>query len=84
MSPQIPKRPFRSEASLTAEREARDAVAPFLSSRDYRVLDDKKNTAGTAVEQFISALSSDGQPRTLEPRAARPGTARGRWPRAGS
>lgn len=62
MSTETTKRPFRSDASVVAEREAREAVAPFLSSRGYRILDDKKNTAGTAIEQFISALTPDGQP----------------------
>ena len=62
MSVEAKKRPFRSDASLAAEREARDAVAPFLSSRGYRVLEDQKNTAGTAIEQFISVLTPDGQP----------------------
>lgn len=59
MSPQTAKRAFRSEPSLAAEREARDAVAPFLASRGYRVLEDQRNTAGTAIEQFISALAPD-------------------------
>lgn len=62
MSVATKNRPFRSDASLSAEREARDAVVPFLNSRGYRVLENKENIAGTAIEQFISALTPEGQP----------------------
>ena len=62
MSEGTKTRPFRSEASLNAETEARNAVAPFLASRGYRFLNDKKNVAGTAVEQFISVVTPSREP----------------------
>lgn len=53
-------RQFRTEASLDAELTTRNAVATFLRSRGFtNVIDDTK-VAGTAREQFISAVAPNG------------------------
>lgn len=62
MSTESKKRAFRSDASLNAEQEARDAVVPFLASRGFQSIREERNVAGTAVEQFITATSADGRP----------------------
>lgn len=53
-------RPFRTDASLDAERTTRDAVAPFLRSRGFSDVVEENKVAGTAREQFISAIAPDG------------------------
>ena len=55
------KRVFRGEDSVTAELVSRNAVEPFLTERGFEVLEDKRNVAGTAIEQFVTARSPDGQ-----------------------
>lgn len=53
-------RPFRTDASLDAELATRDAVAPFLRSRGFTDVVDHTKVAGTAREQFISAVAPNG------------------------
>ncbi|MBV5337697.1 MAG: HNH endonuclease, partial [Deltaproteobacteria bacterium] len=55
------KRAFRSEDSIAAEGVTRNAAAPFLTERGFRVLHDERRVSGTATEQFVSARSPDGQ-----------------------
>ena len=55
------KRVFRGKDSITAELISRNAVGPFLTERGFDVLEDKRNVAGTAIEQFVTAQSPDGQ-----------------------
>ncbi len=54
------KRAFRSQASLEAEAETRDAVVPFLLEHGYRVMQDQRTVSGTAVSQAISAETPEG------------------------
>jgi len=54
-------RAFRGPDSLAAEAMTRDAVAPFLAERGFKVLEDQRNVTGTATEQFVVALAPDGQ-----------------------
>ncbi len=44
-------RPFRTDASLDAERTTRDAVAPFLRSRGFTDVVDDTKVAGTARDE---------------------------------
>lgn len=60
MGAEPPPRTFRTEASLDAERTTRDAVAPFLRGRGFTDVVDDTKVAGTAREQFISAVAPDG------------------------
>ncbi len=55
------KREFRGADSIAAEELTRDAIAPFLNSRGYAVLNDERHKTGTAVQQFISVRAPDGQ-----------------------
>jgi len=55
------KRTFRSEKSIAAEKLTRDAIAPFLSSRGYKVIKDQRKEAGSATEQYVSARAPDGR-----------------------
>jgi len=55
------KRAFRGEDSITAELISRNAVGPFLTERGFDVLEDKRNVAGTAIEQFVTARLPDDQ-----------------------
>ena len=55
------KRVFRGKDSITAELVSRNAVGPFLTERGFDVLEDKRNVAGTAIEQFVTAKSPEGQ-----------------------
>ena len=55
------KRAFRGEDSINAELISRNAVAPFLTERGFDVIEDKRNVAGTAIEQFVTARSPGGQ-----------------------
>ena len=54
-------RQFRGPESHAAEIKSRDAVAPFLMSRGYQVLDDQRIKTGMATQQFIVARAPDGQ-----------------------
>lgn len=60
MGSEPPSRQFRTEASLDAELTTRDAVAPFLRSRGFTNVIDETKVAGTAREQFITAVAPDG------------------------
>lgn len=55
------RRAFRGEESIVAENLTRAAVAPFLSTRGYEVLEDQRRVSGTATEQFVVARAPDGQ-----------------------
>lgn len=55
-----PSRSFRTQASLEAELKTRDAVVPFLCRRGFTNVVDDRTVAGTATEQFISAVAPDG------------------------
>lgn len=55
------KRVFRGQDSITADLVSRNAVEPFLTEHGFDVLEDKRNVAGTAIEQFVTARSPDGQ-----------------------
>ncbi|MBY1008801.1 HNH endonuclease [Pseudomonas aeruginosa] len=61
MSVSNAKREFRGADSILAEDLTRDAIAPFLNSRGYIVIDDERHKTGTAVQQFISVRAPDGQ-----------------------
>jgi 5-methylcytosine-specific restriction protein A len=54
-------RQFRGPESHAAEIKSRAAVAPFLISRGYQVLDDQRIKTGVATQQFIVARTPDGQ-----------------------
>lgn len=53
-------RPFRTEASLAAERTRRALVEPMLTQRGYEVLADDQIKRGTSVSQIITAKAPDG------------------------
>lgn len=53
-------RQFRTSESLAEEAVTRNAIAPFLSQRGYRVLDDRRTQAGTAISQFVRVQGPDG------------------------
>jgi 5-methylcytosine-specific restriction protein A len=55
------KRVFRGTESIAAERISRDAVEPFLTECGFQVLEDRRNVAGSAIEQFVTARAPDGQ-----------------------
>lgn len=61
-------RPFRSTASLRAEEVSRDLIRPFLMSRGFRNVLDRRKTAGTSQEQLLLATSPDGKPVGLSVR----------------
>jgi 5-methylcytosine-specific restriction protein A len=54
------QRPFRGDESIAAEQISRDAVMPFLNSRGFTQLEDRRKVAGSAIEQFIVARSPAG------------------------
>ncbi|SAL84008.1 hypothetical protein AWB67_06568 [Caballeronia terrestris] len=53
-------RQFRSSESLAEEAVTRNAIAPFLSERGYRVLIDRRAQTGTAISQFVRVQGPDG------------------------
>lgn len=53
-------RPFRTEASLAAERRRRALVEPMLTQRGYEVLADDRIKRGTSISQIITARAPDG------------------------
>jgi 5-methylcytosine-specific restriction protein A len=55
------KRTFRTQASLDAEAVSRDAVAPFLTSRGYKVVDDNRHQTGNAISQEVTAIGPYGK-----------------------
>lgn len=55
------KRAFRTDDSLEFEVTARNAVAPFLSSRGIDVLSEDRRVTGTAVSQFLTAELPGGE-----------------------
>jgi 5-methylcytosine-specific restriction enzyme A len=54
------QRAFRGEDSIAAEKLTRDAIAPFLASRGYEIIEDRRKGAGSATEQFVSVRAPDG------------------------
>ncbi|MCT7313268.1 HNH endonuclease [Ralstonia sp. CHL-2022] len=54
-------REFRTQESLDAEDESRDAVVPFLESRGFKVQGDQRSKRGTAQSQVISAIDPEGK-----------------------
>jgi hypothetical protein len=54
-------REFRTQESLDAENESRDAVVPFLESRGFKVQGDQRSKRGTAQSQVISAIDPEGK-----------------------
>lgn len=55
------KRAFRTTESLEAEAISRDAVAPFLMSRGFKVEEDSRAQAGTAISQIVTATDPKGK-----------------------
>ena len=55
------KRSFRTEASYAFEREARDAVAPFLRSRGFQVHRDLRSRVGLGESQQVLARAPWGE-----------------------
>jgi 5-methylcytosine-specific restriction protein A len=56
------KRVFRGPDSIAAEQISRDSVVPFLAQRGFQEIEDKRKVTGSATEQFVIALTPDGQP----------------------
>lgn len=54
-------RPFRGKESYEAELASRDAVVPFLQSKGFKVLEDKRQERGTSVSQIVYALTPQGE-----------------------
>lgn len=69
------KRQFRSDDSLKAEAETRDAVAPLLLRHGYIVDDDIRTTRGTAVSQILVVRHLNNDPFKIHVRLC--------WRRAG-
>lgn len=69
------KRQFRSDDSLKAEAETRDAVAPLLRRYGYIVDDDIRTTRGTAVSQILAVRHLNNDPFKIHVRLC--------WRRAG-
>ncbi|WP_322049780.1 HNH endonuclease signature motif containing protein [Paraburkholderia bannensis] len=61
-------RQFRSSESLAEEAVTRNAIAPFLSARGYRVLEDRRAQTGTAISQFVRVQGPDGPPLQMRVR----------------
>lgn len=55
----MPTRPFRTDASLTAERATRARIVPLLRSRGFTDLVDTRERHGTAETQIITGRLSD-------------------------
>lgn len=55
-------RSFRTERSISAERETRDAVAPLLERHGFRVISDERIERGIAVTQVIEATRGSEAP----------------------
>lgn len=69
------KRDFRSQESLAAEESTRAALIPFLTGRGYEVVNNRCHKTGTAIEQFVSVRSPEGQDMRMRVRLC--------WRRAG-
>lgn len=54
-------RVFRGPDSHAAEALSRDAIAPFLNSRGYHVIQDERIPAGNPVQQLVTTRAPDGQ-----------------------
>ena len=69
------QRQFRSDDSLKAEAETRDAVAPLLRRHAFIVDADTRTARGTAVSQVLSVHRGNDDPITMHVRLC--------WRRAG-
>lgn len=59
------KRAFRREESFAAERVTRDLVKPFLESKGYTQVEDRRVKHGSSQSQHVSALDEDHKPVRL-------------------
>jgi 5-methylcytosine-specific restriction protein A len=55
-------RPFRTLASLDAEKVTRDAVQPFLERCGFTKVEDQSRRYGIVISQSIAAFDPDGEP----------------------
>lgn len=53
-------RKFRTDASLQAEKVARDEIRPFLERHGFTVVGDDRTTQGTAISQVVTARELGG------------------------